>query len=221
MSDDKNENRVNEEEPAPAEAVSGDESVPEEESAEAGEAAEPSLEEQLSAAREESKSNYDRYLRSVAEMENYRRRSLREKEEARKYATSSLIEDLLPVLDNLELGLEAAENHPEARGIVQGFELVSQQIKTILKEHGVEEIDPRGEPFDPHRHESTGYAQDDEVPEGSVVMVSRKGYVLNDRLLRPAMVVLSGGPPAEESSGEESAESDEAEANGDASSEKK
>ncbi len=212
---------MNEEELVPTEKTSADDN--ESENAEpCGEASteddeeqevtvdqEPSLEEQLSAALQESKSNYDHYLRSVAEMENYRRRSLREKEEARKYATASLVEDLLPVLDNFVLGLESARKHPEAKEITEGFNMVYRQIDSILKKNGVEEIHPLREEFDPHRHESTGYQPDDEVPEGRVVRVIRRGYALNDRLLRPAMVVLSGGPRGAESAGESEAQGSE------------
>ena len=194
MSKEKNQNLTENDEPAPKEPDSQAETEPGgHESGGETPPAEPSLEEQLEAARAESKDHYDRYVRAVAEMENFRRRAQREKDEARKYGVTSLIEDLLPVLDNFGLGLEAAVNHPEAKGFAQGFEMVHQQIKSVLKEHGVEEINPRGEAFDPHRHESTGYVPHDEIQEGNVVAVSRKGYVLNDRLIRPAMVLLSSG----------------------------
>ncbi len=211
MSEEKNRNATEEEESPSAKAVSEaqpgtEEAAGQASSGEADEPAEPSVEEELQAAREESKTHYDQYIRSVAELENYRRRSLREKEETRKYATSSLLQDLLPVLDNFELGLQSAENHPEAKGIAQGFEMVHQQIKSILKEHGVEEINPEGKTFDPHRHESTGYEPNEEAGEGEVIRVARKGYALNDRLLRPAMVVVSAGPAGEPGTDAEGAE---------------
>ncbi len=201
MSEEKKQNLTEEEALSSTEAVP--ESGAEPEAAGTGtepaeENARPTPEEELEAAREEAKGNYERYVRSVAELENFRRRSLREKEEARKYAAASLVQDLLPVLDNFVLGLESARNHPEAAGISQGFEMVYQQTKSILKEHGVEEIDPAGQAFDPHRHESTGSEPHDEVPEGHVTRVVRRGYALNDRLLRPAMVVLSAGPAGAE-----------------------
>ncbi len=220
MAEEKKQNLTEEEEPSPSggppgETLGGNEKEPatgesppggEAEAATADPAPEsagesvpqaPSLEDELQAARDESKEHYDRYLRAVADMENFRRRSLREKEEARRYAAGALAEDLLPVLDNFELGLESARSHPEASGITQGFEMVYQQLKTILREHGIEEIDPGGESFDPHRHESTGTEPDDNVPEGKVLKVVRRGYALNGRLLRPAMVLLSAGAAGE------------------------
>ncbi len=210
MSEEKNQHLTENEESSPSrsevspegETSEPAESVEIEESANPSEG-EPSLEEQLEKARAESKANYDRYLRAVAEMENFRRRAQREKEEARRYGASSLVEDLLPVLDNFGLGLGAADNHPEAKGFAQGFEMVFRQIKSVLKEHGVEEISPDGEPFDPHRHESTGYISHDDIPEGNVVAVSRKGYALNERLIRPAMVLLSSGPASARTGDEE------------------
>ncbi len=209
MSDEKKQDLTKDEEQKSAESASAEEvstgsaAAEESDAAEPEEPSEPSLEERLEAARGESQANYDRYVRAVAEMENYRRRALRDKEEARKYAVSSLTESLLPVLDNLGHGLKAAAEHSEAQGFVQGFEMVYQQLKSILREHGVEEIHPEGEAFDPHRHESTGYVPHEEIPEGNVVHVTRRGYALNDRLLRPAMVLLSSGPSrAETSSGE-------------------
>ena len=141
----------------------------------------------------ESRENYQRYLRAVADLENYRRRALREKEELRKYATASLIEDLLPALDNLELGLLSAEGNESGKSIAQGFIMVVQQLKSILQQHGLEEVNPEGETFDPHRHEATGHEASEEVEEGKVIRVNRKGYLLQGRLLRPAMVVVSGG----------------------------
>lgn len=160
-------------------------------------------EDPLTVAEAQSKANYERYLRSVADFENFRRRSLREKEELRKYATSALIEDILPALDNLELGLMSARHHQEGASIAQGFIMVAQQLKSVLQSHGLQEINPEKAEFDPHRHESTGQEPDEEVPEGMVLRVHRKGYLLHDRLLRPAMVILSSGAADAASENEE------------------
>jgi molecular chaperone GrpE len=156
--------------------------------------ANPSIEEQLQAAREESRQNQERYLRAVADWENYRRRATREKDELRQYATSSLVEEFLPVLDNLTLGLQSAANHPEAANVAQGFQMVADQIRAILERNGLVELNPQGEAFDPHQHESLTQQPHDEIPEGHVVQVIRKGYSLNGRLLRPASVLVSSGP---------------------------
>lgn len=157
-------------------------------------AAPSSVEDQLAAAKAESSENYQRYLRSVADLENYRRRMTREKEELRQYSVAGLLEEFLPVLDNLDLGLQTAANHPEAANVAQGFAMVADQIRAILERNGVHEIKPEGEPFDPHQHESLSHQLDSGVPEGHVVQVVRKGYSLNGKLLRPASVVVSSGP---------------------------
>ena len=131
-------------------------------------------------------------------MQNFRKRSLREKEELRKYAVSGLIEDLLPALDNLELGLAAADNHPEAKAVSDGFRMVAQQITSILQNNGVECVNPEGEDFDPNFHESVGFQPSDEVEDQKVIQVLRKGYSLNGRILRAANVIVSSGPASEE-----------------------
>lgn len=167
-------------------------SNPEAAPAEAAEA--PSLEDQLVAAKEEGRQHHERYLRTVADWENYRRRMTREKEELRLHSVSGLLEEFLPVLDNLDLGLQTAANHPEAANVAQGFQMVADQIRGILERNGVKEIDPAGEAFDPHKHEALTHQPHDEIPEGHVVQVVRKGYSLNERLLRPASVTVSSGP---------------------------
>ncbi|HLS27822.1 MAG TPA: nucleotide exchange factor GrpE, partial [Opitutales bacterium] len=129
------------------------------------------IEAQLEQAKEESRKNHERYLRAVADWENYRRRMTREKEELRKHVTASLIEEFLPVLDNLALGLQTAANHPEAKNVAQGFAMVGDQIRAIFEQNGVSEIDPLGEPFDPHQHEAMAHQPDDTVAEGHVMQV--------------------------------------------------
>jgi molecular chaperone GrpE len=157
---------------------------------------EDSLQKELMAARDESRQNHERYLRAVADWENYRRRVAREKDELRQHVVSGLVEEFLPVLDNLDLGLQTAANHPEAANVAKGFQMVADQIRGILEQNGVTSIDPTGEAFDPHQHESLSQQPHPDVPEGHVVQVIRKGYKLNTRLLRPASVVVSSGPLA-------------------------
>ena len=135
----------------------------------------------------------DSTLRARADFENTRKRLLREKEEAIRYANGSLIERLLPVFDSFELGLAEARKHKGAGSVVNGFELVYKQMADFLKEQGVEAIDALGQPFDPNLHQALGQQESDE-PEGRVCVQVRKGYKLRERLLRPAMVFVSKGP---------------------------
>jgi len=154
---------------------------------------------QLTVAKKEAADNYDRYVRSVADMDNFRRRTVREKEELRQFAASKVLEDLLPVLDNLGFGLAAAKApNADLKTLVGGIGMVADQLKTSLASHGLKEISPLGQPFDPNLHEAISQQPSAEVAEGSVVTVVRTGYSLNGRLLRPASVIVStGAAPAE------------------------
>lgn len=153
------------------------------------------LEEQLNAAKKEAAENYDRFVRSVADLENFRRRTVREKDELRQYAAGRVLEDLLPVLDNLALGLTAAKApNADLKNLVGGIGMVQEQLKTALSNHGLKEVNPVGQKFDPNQHESIASQPSNDVPEGSVAQVVRVGYSLNGRLLRPASVVVSAGP---------------------------
>ena len=136
----------------------------------------------------------DLALRSQADFENYRKRSIREREDAVKYANFSLVEKLVPVLDSFELGLQAAKANEAATPIVSGMEMVRRQLEDVLHQFGVEGMDATGHPFDPNLHEAVAQEPSAEVPEGSVVRQLRKGYRLRDRLVRAALVVVSGGP---------------------------
>lgn len=152
----------------------------------------------LEAAKKEAAANHDRYLRAVADLENFRRRTVREKEELRLFAASRLLEDLLPALDNLSLGLAAAKQpNADLKALAGGVELVQQQLKGALASHGLKEINPEGQPFDPHQHEAISHAPSKDVKAEHVLTVVRTGYILNGRLLRPASVVVSSGKPAE------------------------
>jgi molecular chaperone GrpE len=157
--------------------------------------ASPSSEEQLAAAKKEAADNYGRYLRAVADLENYRKRTVREKDELRQYAATRVLEDLLPVLDNLALGLAAAkQTGAEMKGLIGGVEMVMTQLKAALANHGLVEIDPAGEAFDPHQHQAISHQPSATIPAEHVLTVVRTGYALNGRLLRPASVIVSSGP---------------------------
>ena len=157
--------------------------------------AKPMAEDALATAKAEAAANYDTFMRAAADLENFRRRALREKDELRQLATGRVLEDLLPALDNLALGLAAAKQ-PKAdlKSLVGGIDMVLGQMRSALANHGLKEINPRGQAFDPHQHEAISHVPSADVKEEHVVTVVRTGYSLNSRLLRPASVVVSSGP---------------------------
>lgn len=136
----------------------------------------------------------ERTLRMQADFDNFRKRLTREKEDAIRYANESLLETLLPIIDNFELGLQAAAGATEAQTILQGMTMVQNQLKRFLSDHGVEEIAAVGQPFDPHLHEAIAQEPSAEHPEGTIIAQRRKGYKLRDRLLRPAAVIVASAP---------------------------
>jgi len=154
----------------------------------------PSLEQQLDEAKKATAKNHDHYLRSMADLENFRRRTVREKDELRQFAAGRVLEDLLPVIDNLTLGIAAAKApNADLKNLVGGIEMVLGQLKTSLSGHGLKEINPAGEKFDPNQHEAIASQPSETVADGLVLQVVRTGYSLNGRLLRPASVVISNG----------------------------
>jgi molecular chaperone GrpE len=155
------------------------------------------LEEQLIAAKQEAAASYDRFTRTAADLENFRKRTIREKDELRQFATAGLMEDVIPILDNLGLGLAAARQQAEGKSIVDGLVLVLEQLKSILARHGLKEINPAGQKFDPHFHECISHQPSAEFAEELVMQVVRLGFSLNGRLLRPASVVVSSGAAGE------------------------
>ncbi|MEX2045396.1 MAG: nucleotide exchange factor GrpE [Opitutus sp.] len=153
---------------------------------------------QLAAAKAEAAANYDRFMRAAADLENFRRRVIREKDELRMIATGRMLEDVFPVLDNLALAISAAKQPgADVKSLVGGVEIVLNQLKSALVAHGLKEINPVGESFDPHQHEAISHLPSPQVPEEHVLNVVRIGYALNGRLLRPAAVVVSSGPTKE------------------------
>ncbi len=156
--------------------------------------AEAALADMLAAAQKEAAANNERYLRAVADLENYRKRAMREKDEVRQYGTAAVMEDLIPILDNLGLGLAAAQQQTDTKAIVDGVALVLEQFKTTLDRHGLKEVNPAGQAFDPNLHECISHQPSPGVAEEHVMQVVRLGYTLNGRLLRPASVVVSSGP---------------------------
>jgi molecular chaperone GrpE len=135
----------------------------------------------------------DLALRSQADFENYKKRSAREKEEAIKYANSSLLERLVGIIDNFELGLAAAKDEKNSP-IYSGMVLVQKQLNDLLAENGLHPIEAEGKPFDPNLHEAIAHEPSDQFSEGIVLKQARRGYRFKDRLLRPARVLVSSGP---------------------------
>ena len=132
----------------------------------------------------------DRYLRTLADFENFRKRSEREKNDYFKYAMAGVIKDLLPVLDNFDRALEHAE---EGDDFHKGVLLIYKQLFDMLKKHGLRPIDERGVHFDPNIHEAVVTEEDPSVPSHTVMTILQKGYFLHDRLLRPALVKVAVG----------------------------
>lgn len=170
------------------------ESVPETESLKNGDCTEQTeTAEPIETAQAEADDFRIRYLRSVADLENFRKRVAKEKASIIKTANASLIESLLPVIDTMKLGLEAAGKQADAGDIVQGFTMVLDQLNRVLTEYGLEEISPDGAIFDPNLHESVSYQPSDTVPQDHVIQTVRTGYRLNERLIRAANVIVSSG----------------------------
>ncbi len=150
---------------------------------------------QLEAAKAEAAANHDKFLRTAADLENFRRRTLREKDELRSAATGRVLEDIFPVLDTLGMAIAAAKQpKADVKSLVGGIDMVLTQLKTALANHGLKEINPAGQPFDPHQHEAISHEASKDVKEEHVLRVVRPGYSLNGRLLRPAAVIVSSGP---------------------------
>ena len=151
-----------------------------------------SFEEQLEQAIIKAEENWDKYLRAVAEMENIRKRSARDIENARKYSIESFAKEVITVVDTFEMSMESDDLNID--DLVSGNKSTMQLIKNILEQFGVTMIDPHGEPFNPEFHEAMSMQQSDKLEPGTVVTVYQKGYTLNDRLLRPARVVVATEP---------------------------
>lgn len=136
----------------------------------------------------------DRLLRLQAEMQNLRNRTSREIADERKYAALPVVRDLLPVVDNINRAIEAAEKAGEAENLLAGFRLVKQQLHTLLTTHNTEVITPEGEIFDPNFHQAILQQPSADVPAGNVMFVAQPGYKMHDRVVRPAQVIVSAGP---------------------------
>src|SRR5258708_16391679 len=157
--------------------------------------------EQLDGLREraaKADEHWDRLLRTTADFDNFKKRAAREKQDAIKYANESLLQKLIPILDNFEMAQSAtqAAQTDAAQSLQTGVNMIHQQLKNALSEAGLEELDASGKAFDPNLHEAVSQQETNDHPEGQVVQQLRKGYKFRDRLLRPASVVVAKKPGA-------------------------
>lgn len=151
------------------------------------------LREALEAKTREVEAQQDRYVRAVAEFDNVRKRSAREREEYTRYANESLLRDILPVLDNLDRALQAARSEP-ATSLTTGVELIQRELLRILEKFGLTAFSSVGQPFDPERHEAIARVPSTDLPDMTVAGETARGYLLHGRVLRPAMVTVAVAP---------------------------
>ncbi|UCE34121.1 MAG: nucleotide exchange factor GrpE [Deltaproteobacteria bacterium] len=152
----------------------------------------------LSETQEQAQDNYDLYMRTYAEMENIKKRGIKEREELAKYANESLIKEILPTIDSLEKAISHAIDDENSSALVEGLELTRDGLMKTLEKAGLEEVEAIGKPFDPNFHEAVSQQRDDTVAPGHVMIELQKGYTLNGRLIRPSTVVISSGKDTNE-----------------------
>ena len=155
--------------------------------------------EELQAKAAKGDEHWERLLRTTADFDNYKKRAAREKQDAIKYANESLVGKIIPVLDNFEMALAAAQSSSadSRKSLQDGVTMIQTQLKSLLTEAGLEDIDATGKPFDPNLHEAVSQEESASIPEGHVLQQLRKGYKLRERLLRPATVIVAKAPAAE------------------------
>ncbi len=164
------------------------------------------LRNELTQALSDVKMHQEQYLRTLAEMENLRKRTQRDKEELAKFANENILREILPVIDNLERAVDHAEQAETNDGLFEGVQMTLTQFSQLLTKFGVEPVDAIGQPFDPAYHQAMGQLESDEHPVNTVVQQMQKGYQLNNRLLRPAFVMLAKAPAIKETDADDSAE---------------
>lgn len=158
----------------------------------------PQQVQELQAQAAKAAEHWDRLLRTTAEFDNFKKRAARERQEAVKFANETLLQKLLPVLDNFDAALAAAQSGKgdNAQTLLAGVAMIQQQLRSALAEAGLEEVDAAGQTFDPNWHEAVSQIETTDHPEGQVARQLRKGYRFRDRLLRPATVVVAKAPAA-------------------------
>jgi molecular chaperone GrpE len=152
------------------------------------------LGEKLKAKEKESEENYQRYLRQIAEVENFKKRVNREKEDAIRFANENLIKDILPVIDNLERAISHAQGGGNGKQLVKGVEMVLKGLLDVFSKHGVVQVPAVGAIFDPGKHEAMAQVESSEHEPNTIINAHHKGYLFRDRLLRPALVTIAKAP---------------------------
>jgi molecular chaperone GrpE len=152
------------------------------------------LRKKLQAKEKESQENYERYLRQVAEVDNFKKRVNREKEDAIRYANENLIRDILPVIDNLERAIAHAQGGGNGKPLVEGVEMVLRALLDVFSKHGVVQVPAVGAVFDPGKHEAMAQVESTEHEPNTIIDEHHKGYLFRDRLLRPALVTVAKAP---------------------------
>ena len=204
MKDNKEDIEVKEEGKEPSEAAEDAKEAAEEPSIASDQTIEiESLRSEIEKKSQQAKENYDKYVRLYAEFENYKKRMVKDQAEFLKSANERLIKDILPIIDNLERAVEHAKEPSEGssegskgelqdvKGLIAGIELTIKQFKDVLGSLGVEEVKSVGEPFDPTRHEAVSHVETDKYDNNIIINEFQKGYLLNNRILRPAMVSVA------------------------------
>ncbi len=164
------------------------------------------LQAQLAEAEAKAQENLEKAVRAQAELENVRRRGQRDLENAHKYGLEKFLQDLLPIQDSLEMGVEAAKQESaDVNKLIEGSELILKMLADLMDKNGIESIHPLGEPFDPEHHQAMSLLESHEHEPNTVMTVMQKGYKLNDRLVRPAMVTVSKEPANSENNVDEKA----------------
>ena len=186
-------------EPAAAGAEAGRESQAEQRLGDTAPGTPPSTPDQieeLKAKAAKADEHWDRLVRTTADLENFKKRAARERQEAIRFANAALLEKLIPALDNFDMALVAANNAEgnPVESLKTGIAMIQGQLRNALAEAGLEEIDAANQPFDPNLHEAVSQEESTEAPEGHVLRQLRKGYKLRDRLIRPAGVVVARKP---------------------------
>ena len=148
----------------------------------------------------------ERLLRSQAEMENFRRRTQKEAQDAARYQSVPLIRDLLPFMDNLQRAIDAAEQTGDTQNLIEGIKMVSAQLEQVVSGHNAKKIDPAGQPFDPNEHEALSQVPSPDHEPMTVIQVVEAGYRIHERIVRPAKVIVSCAPPEPAPQAEESSE---------------
>jgi molecular chaperone GrpE len=186
-------NVPNKDETQPADAVANDSSAPE-----TILTAEQFAEIQAKAAKADE--TWDRYVRLNADFDNFRKRAARDREDGMRSSQERLLNKLLPVVDNFDMAMAATTSaqNTTVESLKAGVQMIQGQLKAVLSESGVEEIDAIGKPFDPNLHEALSQMESADAPEGTVLQQLRKGYKMRDRLLRPASVIVAKKPAAAE-----------------------